>query len=97
LRAQDGTLSDAELNAFQVACFSAPLQPEELAGVKKVVSEKMPQVGSASHPSHGLLQVILVMGRVTRKGISYTVAGVKKVVSEKMLQVGFMSHLSEEI
>lgn len=25
-------------------CFSAPLQPEELAGVKKVVSQKMPQV-----------------------------------------------------
>ena len=37
-------LSDAELNAFQVACFSAPLQPEELAGVKKVVASKMPQV-----------------------------------------------------
>ena len=41
---QDGTLNDAELNEFQVECFSAPLQPEELAGVKKVVSQKMPQV-----------------------------------------------------
>ena len=35
-------LSDAELNAFQVACFNAPLQPEELAGVKQVVAEKLP-------------------------------------------------------
>lgn len=41
---QDGVLNDAELNEFQVMCFSAPLQPEELAGVKKVVSQKMPQV-----------------------------------------------------
>ncbi|BDA51482.1 mitochondrial Rho GTPase 2 [Coccomyxa sp. Obi] len=40
---KDGTLNDAELNKFQVECFSAPLQPEELAGVKKVVSQKMPQ------------------------------------------------------
>ncbi|CAL8465634.1 g5170 [Coccomyxa elongata] len=40
---KDGTLNDAELNEFQVECFSAPLQPEELAGVKKVVSQKMPQ------------------------------------------------------
>ncbi|GAB4823148.1 hypothetical protein N2152v2_010194 [Parachlorella kessleri] len=35
----DGVLSDAELNAFQVACFNAPLQPEELVGVKEVVSQ----------------------------------------------------------
>ena len=41
---QDGALNDAELNAFQVKCFSAPLQPEELIGVRKVVSETMPQV-----------------------------------------------------
>ncbi|EIE18377.1 hypothetical protein COCSUDRAFT_38657 [Coccomyxa subellipsoidea C-169] len=40
---RDGTLNDAELNDFQVQCFSAPLQPEELAGVKKVVAQKMPQ------------------------------------------------------
>ena len=39
--AQDGALSDAELNAFQVRCFAAPLQPEELAGVKRVVADKM--------------------------------------------------------
>jgi Ras family protein T1 len=39
----DGALSDAELNAFQVHCFNAPLQPEELAGVKQVVAEKIPQ------------------------------------------------------
>ena len=37
-------LNDAELNAFQVRCFNAPLQPEELMGVKKVVQDKMPQV-----------------------------------------------------
>ncbi|XP_020254591.1 mitochondrial Rho GTPase 1-like [Asparagus officinalis] len=36
------TLSDSELNDFQVKCFSAPLQPTEIAGVKKVVQEKMP-------------------------------------------------------
>lgn len=40
---QDDALDDAELNAFQVRCFSAPLQPEELMGVKKVVQDKMPQ------------------------------------------------------
>jgi hypothetical protein len=45
---QDGVLNDAELNEFQVQCFSAPLQPEELAGVRKVVSQKMPQVGVPS-------------------------------------------------
>jgi mitochondrial Rho GTPase 1 len=39
----DGVLSDAELNAFQVQCFNAPLQPEELAGVKQVVAEKLEQ------------------------------------------------------
>lgn len=38
----DGVLSDAELNAFQVQCFSAPLQQEELIGVKQVVAEKIP-------------------------------------------------------
>ncbi|KAK9846318.1 hypothetical protein WJX81_001431 [Elliptochloris bilobata] len=38
---RDGALSDAELNAFQVRCFAAPLQPEELAGVKRVVADKM--------------------------------------------------------
>lgn len=48
---QDGTLNDTELNEFQVQCFSAPLQPEELAGVKKVVAQKMPQVSQIIHPS----------------------------------------------
>lgn len=42
---QDGVLSDAELNNFQVHCFAVPLQPEELAGVKAVVSQKLPEVG----------------------------------------------------
>ncbi|XP_024387012.1 mitochondrial Rho GTPase 1 isoform X2 [Physcomitrium patens] len=38
---RDGALSDAELNEFQVKCFNAPLQPAEIVGVKKVVSDKM--------------------------------------------------------
>ncbi|KAK8949923.1 Rac-like GTP-binding protein 1 [Platanthera guangdongensis] len=40
---KDGALSDAEINAFQVKCFNAPLQPPEIAGVQKVVQEKMPE------------------------------------------------------
>lgn len=39
----DGILNDEELNGFQVRCFNAPLQPEELAGVKQVVEEKVPE------------------------------------------------------
>ncbi|CAM6128136.1 unnamed protein product [Calypogeia fissa] len=38
---RDGALNDSELNDFQVKCFNAPLQPSEVVGVKKVVSEKM--------------------------------------------------------
>ncbi len=41
---QDGVLSDSELNDFQVHCFAVPLQPEELAGVKAVVTQKLPEV-----------------------------------------------------
>ena len=40
---RDGILNDAELNHFQVQCFNAPLQAEELIGVKQVVSEKCPE------------------------------------------------------
>jgi len=40
---QDGILDDAELNNFQIHCFNAPLQTEELVGVKQVVSEKCPE------------------------------------------------------
>ena len=40
-------MNDEELNTFQVKCFNAPLQPEELLGVKKVVQEKMPTVRPA--------------------------------------------------
>jgi hypothetical protein len=29
--------------ALQVKCFSAPLQPTEISGVKRVVQEKMPE------------------------------------------------------
>ncbi|KAK2976288.1 hypothetical protein RJ640_019771 [Escallonia rubra] len=39
----DGALNDEELNAFQVKCFNAPLQPAEIAGVKRVVQEKLPE------------------------------------------------------
>ncbi|KAK9867983.1 hypothetical protein WJX84_007975 [Apatococcus fuscideae] len=39
---KDGALSNKELNVFQTKCFSAPLQPEEIVGIKKVVSEKVP-------------------------------------------------------
>lgn len=40
---RDGALSDEELNDFQVKCFSAPLQPSEIEGVKRVVQEKLPE------------------------------------------------------
>ncbi|CAN0897119.1 Mitochondrial Rho GTPase 1 [Linum grandiflorum] len=43
---RDGALSDAELNDFQVKCFNAPLQPSEIVGVKRVVEEKLPSVGT---------------------------------------------------
>ena len=44
----DGYLSDAELNAFQVRCFSAPLTPEEVTGVKEVVSTRCPGGGGVA-------------------------------------------------
>jgi hypothetical protein len=47
---QDGALNDAELNAFQVWCFSAPLQPHELMGVKDVVRQHRPQARGALLP-----------------------------------------------
>lgn len=37
----DGALNDTELNDFQVKCFNAPLQPDEIIGVKKIVQEKV--------------------------------------------------------
>ncbi|KAK9945314.1 hypothetical protein M0R45_010835 [Rubus argutus] len=39
----DGALNDLELNEFQVKCFNAPLQPEEIVGVQRVVQEKLPE------------------------------------------------------
>eukprot|EP00899_Mesostigma_viride_P001879 jgi/Mesvir1/11692/Mv00084-RA.1 len=42
-RDNDNALNDLELNAFQMACFQAYLQPEELEGVKRVVAERFPQ------------------------------------------------------
>jgi mitochondrial Rho GTPase 1 len=38
-RDKDGALSDAELNAFQLKCFYAPLKPCEIVTVKKVVQK----------------------------------------------------------
>ena len=42
---RDGGLSDKELNDFQFTCFNVLLQPDELAGVKKVVQENKPRDG----------------------------------------------------
>ncbi|KAI9137023.1 EF hand associated-domain-containing protein [Paraphysoderma sedebokerense] len=39
---KDGILSDEELNDFQRKCFNAPLQQQELEGVKDVVRENDP-------------------------------------------------------
>ncbi|KAG1469580.1 hypothetical protein G6F56_003178 [Rhizopus delemar] len=39
---KDDILSDNELNEFQRKCFNAPLQPQELEGVKEVVREHEP-------------------------------------------------------
>lgn len=59
---QDDALDDAELNAFQVRCFNAPLQPEELMGVKKVVQDKMPQVRLPyTHPAPCVVAPHLVL------------------------------------
>ncbi|KAG6429714.1 hypothetical protein SASPL_107767 [Salvia splendens] len=38
---RDGSLSDAELNEFQVKCFNAPLPASEIVGVKRVVQDKL--------------------------------------------------------
>ncbi|XP_061341366.1 mitochondrial Rho GTPase 2-like [Gastrolobium bilobum] len=42
-RDMDDALNDAELNEFQVRCFNAPLQSSEIAGVKTVVQQKVPE------------------------------------------------------
>ncbi|KAG2178189.1 hypothetical protein INT43_003442 [Umbelopsis isabellina] len=39
---KDGALNDEELNEFQRKCFNAPLQAQELEGVKDVVREHEP-------------------------------------------------------
>uniref|UniRef100_A0A0D3EW43 Mitochondrial Rho GTPase n=1 Tax=Oryza barthii TaxID=65489 RepID=A0A0D3EW43_9ORYZ len=38
---RDGAFSDVELNDFQVICFNAPLQPNEIIGVKRTIQEKL--------------------------------------------------------
>lgn len=40
---QDGALSDEELNEFQCLCFGQELSEEELANVKAMVAERMPE------------------------------------------------------
>ncbi|XP_022960031.1 mitochondrial Rho GTPase 2-like [Cucurbita moschata] len=47
-RDMDGALSDEELNEFQVKCFNAPLQPNEIVGVKRVVQENL-SIGVNDH------------------------------------------------
>ncbi|KAH1077989.1 hypothetical protein GLYMA_19G155700v4 [Glycine max] len=49
-RDMDEALNDTELNEFQVRCFNAPLQSSEIAGVKRVVQQKVPE----GFNSHGL-------------------------------------------
>ncbi|KXZ41088.1 hypothetical protein GPECTOR_823g54 [Gonium pectorale] len=39
---KDGTLSDAEINAFQSTCFGISLSDEELRGIKQVVRQQVP-------------------------------------------------------
>ncbi|KAG2430028.1 hypothetical protein HYH02_013856 [Chlamydomonas schloesseri] len=39
---KDGTLSDAEINAFQATCFGISLSSEELRGIKAVVRQQVP-------------------------------------------------------
>ncbi|PIA27405.1 hypothetical protein AQUCO_07800030v1 [Aquilegia coerulea] len=38
---QDGSLSDTDLNDFQVKCFGVPLAHSEIVGIKRVVQEKL--------------------------------------------------------
>ncbi|MCH83067.1 mitochondrial-like Rho GTPase 1-like, partial [Trifolium medium] len=47
-RDMDDALNDAELNDFQVKCFNTPLQSSEIAEVKTVVEQKVPE-GINSH------------------------------------------------
>ncbi|CAJ1905412.1 unnamed protein product, partial [Sphenostylis stenocarpa] len=42
-RDMDEALNEAELNEFQVRCFNASLQSSEIAGVKSVVQQKVPE------------------------------------------------------
>mmetsp|Transcript_11643 Transcript_11643/g.40510 ORF Transcript_11643/g.40510 Transcript_11643/m.40510 type:complete len:555 (+) Transcript_11643:554-2218(+) len=42
---RDGALSDDEISCFQKYCFQAPLQDNELLGIKEVVVEKLSTLG----------------------------------------------------
>jgi Ras family protein T1 len=50
----DGALSSSELNAFQEACFGAPLSPLELEDVRRVVSERLPAGTGVTQDGTGL-------------------------------------------
>ncbi|CAD7702961.1 unnamed protein product [Ostreobium quekettii] len=39
---RDGRLNEREINAFQIACFNTPLQPNELTGVLETVGAQLP-------------------------------------------------------
>lgn len=49
---KDGLLSDAELNDFQRKCFDAPLQLQELEGIKELVLQS-PTGGGSRYPYGG--------------------------------------------
>ncbi|TVU45426.1 hypothetical protein EJB05_04913 [Eragrostis curvula] len=40
---RDGALNDEELSDFQFRCFGAPLQPDEISGLKRVVHDRIPE------------------------------------------------------
>ncbi len=58
---KDGLLSDDELNEFQQRCFDAPLQAQELEGIKEVVTQGAREMGwntdvAEAGPSNGAAQ-----------------------------------------
>lgn len=71
---KDGLLNDEELNFFQVRCFRAPLQAEELAGVKRVIAEKMPaEVSEAGVTFKGFLYLHALFIEKGRMETTWTV------------------------
>lgn len=52
---KDDVLSDVELNEFQYLCFDAPLQLQELEGIKELVFEHTDEHGEGPHLRDGQL------------------------------------------